>query len=127
MTSVTVDADQVGWPSRGGRAGRFGLLFAGVWLVFLVDSLRAAWRLAWRRGTPALAGWVGLVATVAFAASYLAVFSWIRGRRRRLQLRVPAREAWAMLAGLLRADGGDDRRDRAGRAPPRSCTSPWSP
>ena len=99
MTSVTVDADQVGWPSRGGRAGRFGLLFAGVWLVFLVDALRAAWRLAGDEDT-ALAGWVGLVATVAFAASYLAVFSWIRGRRRRMQLRVPAREAWAMLAGL---------------------------
>ena len=68
MTSVTVDADQVGWPSRDGRAGRFGLLFAGVWLVFLVDPLRAAWRLAGDEDT-ALAGWVGLVATVAFAAS----------------------------------------------------------
>ena len=99
MTSVTVDADQVGWPSRDGRAGRFGLLFAGVWLVFLVDALRTAWRLAGDEDT-ALAGWVGLLATVAFAASYLAVFSWIRGRRRRMQMRVPAREAWAMLAGL---------------------------
>jgi two-component system sensor histidine kinase DesK len=96
---MTVDPDQVGWPSRDGRAGRFGLLFAGVWLVFLVDSLREAWRIAWDDRT-ALAGWVGLAATVAFAASYLAVFSWIRGRRRRMQMRVPAREAWAMIAGL---------------------------
>jgi two-component system sensor histidine kinase DesK len=96
---MTVDPDDVGWPSRGGRAGRFGIAFAAVWLVFLVDSLREAWRIAWDERTE-VAGWVGLVATVGFAASYLAVFSWIRRRRRRRQMRVPTGEAWAMIAGL---------------------------
>ena len=96
----SVDPRQVGWPTREGRAGRFGLVFAAVWLVFLFDSLRAAWRIAWgERGVAA--GWVGLVATVAFAAAYLAFFSWIRARRRRMQMRVPAREAWAMIGGLV--------------------------
>ena len=96
--SSTADAGGA-WSFRDGRAGRFGLLFAGVWLVFLVDSLRTSWRLAWGE-RDVVSGWVGMAATIAFAASYLAVFSWIRARRRRLQLQVPAREAWAMIAGL---------------------------
>jgi two-component system sensor histidine kinase DesK len=96
--SNTVDAGGA-WSFRDGRAGRFGLLFAGIWLVFLVDSLRASWRLAWSEHD-VVSGWVGMVATIAFGASYLAVFSWIRTRRRRLQMQVPAREAWAMIAGL---------------------------
>ena len=97
---AAVDPRHVGWPTREGRAGRFGVVFAAVWLVFLVDSLRAAWRIAWGERHVAV-GWVGLVATVVFAAAYLAVFSWIRARRRRLQMRVPAGEAWAMIAGLV--------------------------
>ena len=96
----TDDPRQVGWPTHEGRAGRFGVVFAAVWLVFLFDSLRAAWRIAWGEGHEA-AGWVGLVATVVFAATYLVFFSWIRARRRRLQMRVPAREAGAMLAVLV--------------------------
>ena len=96
---MTVPPQDVGWPSRDGRAGRFGILFAAVWLVFLVDTLREAWRTASDERT-AVAGWLGLLATVGFAASYLAVFSRIRARRRRLEMRVPAAQAWAMIAGL---------------------------
>jgi two-component system sensor histidine kinase DesK len=96
---MSSQAETGGWSFREGRAGRFGLLFAGVWLVFLFDSLKAAWQIAWGERN-AFAGWVGLVATVAFAISYLAVFWWIRDRRRRLKMRVPQGEAWAMLGGL---------------------------
>ena len=102
MTSVSpasVDPREVGWPSRSGRGGRYGLAFAAVWLVFLVDSLKEAWRLAWGDRT-SVAGWVGLVSLLCFVAAYLAVFSFIRQRRRRLQMRLPAREAAAALTLL---------------------------
>ncbi len=88
------------WSFREGRAGRFGLVFAAVWLVFLVDSLRAAWRTAWGEHD-VVAGWIGLVTTIVFAASYLVIFSIIRHRRRQLQMRVPVAEAWAMIAWLV--------------------------
>jgi two-component system sensor histidine kinase DesK len=88
-----------GWTHRNGRAGRFGIAFAAVWLVFLVDSLRHAWSVAWG-DRHAVAGWVGVVATVGFAVAYLLVFSWVRARRRRLGPQVPARQAWAMLGVL---------------------------
>ena len=73
------------WTGRDGRPGRLGVLFAAVWLVFLADAFRAAWALA-RQGTDPLRGWVGLVATVAFAAFYVAAFTWVRRRRQRMQL-----------------------------------------
>jgi two-component system sensor histidine kinase DesK len=88
-----------GWTSREGRPGRFGVVFAAVWLVFLVDSLRAAWEIAWS-DRDRLAGWVGIVATLAFAAAYLAVFSGVRRRRRRLEGRVPLAWGLTVLGGL---------------------------
>ena len=99
MASVRVDPREVGWPSQGGRGGRFGVAFAAVWLVFLVDSLKEAWRRAWDDRT-AVSGWLGLVAVLCFVAAYLAIFSLIRNRRRRLQMRLPAGQAAAAL-GLL--------------------------
>ena len=80
--------------------GRGGLVFAAVWLVFLADSLRQAWELAWN-GRDTVAGLVGLLATVGFAAAYLAAFSWVRGRRRRLVTHVEPAAAALILAGLL--------------------------
>ncbi|TDE94921.1 histidine kinase [Occultella glacieicola] len=56
---------------------RWGVLFAAVWLFYLLNPLEVAWS---RRDT--VAGWVGLVATVAFAAVYLTIFLALRFRRR---------------------------------------------
>jgi len=77
-----------------------GIVFAAVWLVFLVDSLQRAWQLAWN-GRDTVAGLVGLCATIAFAAAYLAAFTWIRGRRHRLMLPVEPVPAVLILAALL--------------------------
>ena len=35
------------WTGRDGRPGRLGVPFAAVWLVFLADSFRDAWTIAW--------------------------------------------------------------------------------
>jgi two-component system sensor histidine kinase DesK len=88
------------WTGRDGRPGRLGVLFASVWLVFLADAFRAAWGLA-RQGTDPLRGWVGLVATVAFAAFYVAAFTWVRRRRQRMQLSVEPAAAVTILGTLL--------------------------
>ena len=88
------------WTFRDGRAGRFGVVFAAVWLVFLADSFQQAWTAAWS-DRHAVAGWVGLVALSAFAACYLAGFTWIRGRRMRMEVVVPARVSVLMLSVLL--------------------------
>jgi two-component system sensor histidine kinase DesK len=75
-----------GWTRRDGRPGRLGLLFAGVWLFFLVPPFQDAWsRLgSWR-------GWLGLVCLVAFVAVYLLAFARTRQQRMRgEQVRTPA-------------------------------------
>ncbi len=82
-----------GWTSRDGRPGRLGILFAGVWLVFLVTPLQEGWD---RRGS--LSGWVGIAALVLFAATYLTSFAVTRRRRMRgLPGHTPA-QAGALLA-----------------------------
>jgi two-component system, NarL family, sensor histidine kinase DesK len=60
-------------PPTGPR--RWGLVFAAVWLFYLLSPLSAAWD----RG--GLRGLVGVVATLLFAAVYLAVFVTMRWRR----------------------------------------------
>jgi len=80
--------------------GRGGLVFAAVWLVFLADSLHQAWLLAWN-GRDTVAGVVGLLATVVFAAAYLAAFAWVRGQRHRQMLDVEPARAALILGGLL--------------------------
>jgi two-component system sensor histidine kinase DesK len=88
-----------GWTSREGRPGRYGIAFAAVWLVFLVDPLREAWHIASSEGRQ-VAGVIGMLATLAFAVAYLAVFGWVRARRRRLEMRVQLGEGLLALAGL---------------------------
>jgi two-component system, NarL family, sensor histidine kinase DesK len=80
--------------------GRGGIVFAAVWLVFLVDSLHKAWQLAWN-GRDTVAGLVGLVATVGFAVAYLIAFAWVRRRRHQEPVRVQPAQAALVLAGLL--------------------------
>jgi len=61
-------------PREGPR--RWGAVFAGIWLFYLLNPLGAAWE---KRDTAA--GWLGIVATVLFAALYLGAFLWMRWRR----------------------------------------------
>jgi len=61
-------------PREGPR--RWGGIFAAIWLFYLLNPLEAAWE---KRDTAA--GWVGMVATVMFAAIYLGVFLLLRWRR----------------------------------------------
>jgi two-component system, NarL family, sensor histidine kinase DesK len=66
------------WTHRDGRPGRLGVVFAGVWLVFLVQPAEDAWA---RRGT--VAGWVGMLALVGFGVVYVMSFVVVRRRRMR--------------------------------------------
>ena len=58
---------------------RLGPLFAGVWLFFLLDPLLVGWR-----HRDELSGVVGMLATLAFAAVYMALWMRIRADRHRL-------------------------------------------
>jgi two-component system sensor histidine kinase DesK len=89
-----------GWTYRNGRAGRAGILFAAVWLVFLASTLRDAWDAAWK-DQDRLAGWIGLLATVAFAVVYLAAFAWLRSRRHRFVTAVDPLHTAVILGSLL--------------------------
>jgi len=90
-----------GWTFRNGRPGRAGIVFAAAWLVFLGDSFRDAWRIAWN-GRDTVRGWVGLLATVTFAVVYLVAFAWIRRRRHRM-LPPMERAASVVILGPLAA------------------------
>ncbi|MGZ4535677.1 MAG: sensor histidine kinase [Nocardioidaceae bacterium] len=88
------------WTFRNGRSGRLGIGFAAIWLVFLFDTLHQAWTIAWT-GRDTVRGWVGLAATVGFAAAYLLVFGWLRARRQRGLVGVQARDAALLIGGLF--------------------------
>jgi two-component system sensor histidine kinase DesK len=62
---------------------RWGMVFAGIWLFYLLNPLEAAWA---KRDT--VAGWVGIVATMLFAAVYLSAFFKLRWRREGTPFRV---------------------------------------
>jgi two-component system sensor histidine kinase DesK len=73
--------------------GRFGWIFAAVWLFFLYEPLGAAWRssvsLAWRV--------LGVTATLVFAAGFIGFSAWWRRLRLTDQPRA-ARFVWLALA-----------------------------
>jgi two-component system sensor histidine kinase DesK len=76
--STSVDADR----SAGSR--RWGLFFAGIWLFYLLSPLSEAWH-----DRDSVRGWVGMVATVLFAAVYLWAFALMRLRGTGQPFRVP--------------------------------------
>ncbi|MGZ4598773.1 MAG: sensor histidine kinase [Oryzihumus sp.] len=87
--------DRWAGPDAAGRPRRVGYLFSVIWLVFLLDPLQAGWqhRDTWQ-------GWVGMVATILFAAAYVVAFAVVRGRSLRAGA-VPQPVGAAMLLLLL--------------------------
>lgn len=75
--------------------GRWGPLFAAIWLVFLIDPVRVAWDL---RGTAK--GDIGLVTTLVFGALYLLIWIRLRADRARLVVRPAPAEAVAWLGAM---------------------------
>jgi len=84
-----------GWTRRDGRPGRVGVLFACVWLVFLLAPLKDAWS----RRDSAL-GWLGMLSVLGFAATYVACFALTRRRRMRGGGPPPSAQAGLLLAAL---------------------------
>ena len=81
MTTLPLDPDQPYGPRR------WGAVFALIWLFYLLNPLEAGWE---KRDTAA--GWVGIVATLAFAVVYSTVFLMLRNRRAMgTPFRLPAR------------------------------------
>src|SRR3954453_5389041 len=74
---------------------RWGLMFAAIWLFYLLSPLAAAWDL---RGE--VRGWVGIVATLLFATIYLGVFLRMRSRRPLEPFRPPLRPAQGLAVFL---------------------------
>src|SRR3954452_16799243 len=74
---------------------RWGGMFAAIWLFYLLSPLAAAW------DRHDLRGWVGIVATLLFAAIYLAVFLRMRWRRALAPFRPPMRPAQGAVVVLV--------------------------
>ncbi|MSZ75963.1 MAG: histidine kinase [Actinobacteria bacterium] len=76
--------------------GRLGPFFASIWLFFLLDPLAEGWA---RRAE--LRGWLGIAATVVFAAVYMTL--WVRARADRAQLveAPPLRWSLSYLGALV--------------------------
>lgn len=81
---------------RDGKGGRLGVLFACVWLVFLLVPLQEGWR---HRDT--VRGWVAILAVLVFAATYVVSFAVVRSRRLRDQPR--SSSAAVLLLGVMTA------------------------
>jgi two-component system sensor histidine kinase DesK len=62
---------------------RWGLMFAGIWLFFLLSPLSAAW------DRHDVRGWIGIIATLVFGAVYLTLFVLMRWRRTGMPFRAP--------------------------------------
>ena len=77
--------------------GRWGFVFAGIWLFYLLDPIEAG------RDKGGVLGWLGIVVTLTFAACYLGVFLKLRSRRHprqafRVPMSLPAR--WTVVVGM---------------------------
>ena len=83
VSSTLVPGIDVGRPI-GPR--RWGIVFAGIWLFYLLSPLSTAWQ-----QRDHVRGWIGIVATLLFAALYLTVFVLMRWRRVGAPFRTPVR------------------------------------
>jgi len=91
-----VDVISTERPAAVQRWGRFGIVFAAVWLVFLAEPLQHGWE---ERGRPS--AWIGIAATIAFGIVFLLVFSDSRrGRLQRRETRPPLPRALLELGVL---------------------------
>jgi two-component system, NarL family, sensor histidine kinase DesK len=92
MSSTLDDAGRPVGPRRR------GLMFAAIWLFYLLSPLGAAWQ-----QRDHLRGWVGMLSTVLFAAVYLAIFLTMRWRRTGAPFRAPlsARHGAALVLLLV--------------------------
>jgi two-component system sensor histidine kinase DesK len=82
--------------SAAGGASRYAMLLAGVWLVFLIEPVYSQWH---RRDEPLVI--LAFVASVAFAATYLAAI-WAHVQlRAQWQLEFPLAKGYAFLAALM--------------------------
>jgi two-component system, NarL family, sensor histidine kinase DesK len=78
------------------RPRRWGLMFAAIWLLYLLSPLGAAWD---RRDE--VRGWIGIVATLLFAAVYLGVFVKMRWRRTGTPFRAPFKTSQGIAVVLV--------------------------
>ena len=76
--------------------GRLGPFFAGIWLFFLINPFAEGWS-----HRDELRGVVGMVSTVAFAATYMTLWVRFRADRRRLLDQPPYRVSLPLLAALV--------------------------
>ena len=79
--------------------GRRGPLFAGIWLFFLVNPLLEGWS-RWARHDE-VRGIVGMVATIAFAAAYMALWWRARTDRQKLIESPPLKWSVPYVGGLV--------------------------
>src|SRR3954469_3522026 len=77
---------------RSSGARRWGVLFAGVWLFYLLHPLSEAWH-----DRDSVEGWIGIIATLLFAAVYLWAFALMRLRRPGQPFRIPVTPTQAAL------------------------------
>ncbi len=94
MTTLRDMSQQQRIPSR--EVGRLGPLFAGIWLFFLLDPLLTGWA-----HRDSAAGIAGMVATLAFAATYMALWVRMRSDRARLVADPPLSFTAPYLTGLV--------------------------
>ena len=93
MSSALIPGSDLGRPI-GPR--RWGVLFAGIWLFYLFSPLSAAWQ-----QRDHVRGWIGIAATLVFAAIYLVVFLMLRWRRVGAPFRAPVRAAHGVALVLV--------------------------
>jgi two-component system sensor histidine kinase DesK len=77
------------------RPRRWGLMFAAIWLFYLLSPLGAAWE------RHDVRGWIGIVATLLFGAVYLTVFVLMRWRPTGAPFRPPLRPAHGVAVVLI--------------------------
>ncbi|MGC4111560.1 MAG: sensor histidine kinase [Nocardioides sp.] len=70
---------------------RWGLVFAAIWLFYLLSPLSAAWSRGGMRGA------AGIAATLLFATIYMAVFITMRWRRFGMPFRAPLRASHGLV------------------------------